>query len=100
MVAAQPRVPFAPTELVTANGFDFVFYLQHNPDVAAANVDPFRHFQTIGWTEGRNPNALFDTHGYLAAYPDVAATGVNPLVHFLTFGIHEGGSTFADGVFG
>jgi hypothetical protein len=24
-------------------------YLQHNPDVAAVHVDPFRHFETIGW---------------------------------------------------
>ena len=31
----EGRVPFAPTELVAQNGFDFVYYLNHNPDVAA-----------------------------------------------------------------
>ena len=64
------------------NGFDYVYYLQHNPDVAAAHVDPFAHFQTIGWNEGRNPNALFDIGGYLAAYADVAAAHINPLDHY------------------
>ena len=72
------------------NGFDYVYYLQHNPDVAAAGVDPFLHFQTIGWKEGRNPNALFDTNGYLATYADVKAAGINPLDHYHQFGWHEG----------
>src|SRR5687768_10370028 len=35
-------------------------------DVAAAHVDPLRHFQTTGWKEERNPNAFFDTKGYLS----------------------------------
>jgi hypothetical protein len=26
--------------------------------VAAAHVDAFQHFETIGWKKGRNPNAL------------------------------------------
>jgi len=63
---------------------------RHNPDVAAAGVDPYQHFQIFGWREGRDPNALFDTAGYLAAYQDVAAAGVNPLDHYNAFGWHEG----------
>ena len=86
----EGRQPFAPSELIAANGFDYVYYLQHNPDVAAAHVDPFQHFQTVGWKEGRDPNALFDTAGYLATYADVAAAGVNPLDHYHQFGWHEG----------
>ena len=88
--AEEGRQPFAPTELVTANGFDYVYYLNHNPDVAASGVDPFQHFQTVGWKEGRNPNALFDTNGYLATYLDVKAANVNPLDHYNQFGWHEG----------
>jgi hypothetical protein len=42
-------------------GFDAQYYLLHNPDVAAARVDPLFHFNAVGWHEGRNPNALFDT---------------------------------------
>ena len=30
---------------LTAGGFDYVYYLQNNPDVAAARVDPLQHFQ-------------------------------------------------------
>ena len=62
------------------SGFDAQYYLKHNPDVAAAGVDPFVHFNVVGWREGRNPNALFDTAGYLAHYTDVRAAGINPLL--------------------
>ena len=86
----EGRQPIAPTELLTANGFDYVYYLNHNPDVAAAGVDPFQHFQTVGWKEGRNPNALFDTSGYLNTYLDVKAANVNPLDHYNQFGWKEG----------
>ena len=86
----EGREPFAPSELIAANGFDYVWYLGHNPDVAAANVDPLGHFQTVGWREGRNPNAHFDTAGYLATYADVAAAQVNPLDHYDLFGWREG----------
>jgi hypothetical protein len=72
------------------NGFDAQYYLAHNPDVAAAGVDPLVHFNTHGWQEGRNPNAFFDTKGYLAHYADVAAAGVNPLEHYEQSGWKEG----------
>ena len=88
--AAEGRQPIAPTELLTANGFDYVYYLQHNPDIAAAGVDPFVHFQQTGWKEGRNPNALFDTSGYLNNYLDVKAANTNPLDHYNQFGWKEG----------
>ena len=86
----EGRQPFAPSVLLASNGFDYVYYLQHNPDVAAAHVDPFLHFETVGWKEGRNPNALFDTDRISAAYADVEAAGVNPLDHYNEFGWHEG----------
>src|SRR6266567_2749286 len=98
--AGEGRQPIAPTEMIAPNGFDYVYYLAHNPDVAAAHVDPLQHFETVGWKEGRNPSVNFDTTSYLAAYADVAAAHINPLVHFLDAGIHEGRSPFADGVWG
>ena len=58
--------------------------------MAAAGVDPFWHFQNIGWKEGRDPNALFDTSGYLATYADVAAAHINPLDHYNLAGWKEG----------
>ena len=57
---------------------------------AMGGVDPLQHFNTFGWHEGRDPNALFDSSGYLAVYKDVAAAGINPLDHYHQSGWHEG----------
>ena len=70
--------------------FDASHYLAHNPDVAAAGVDPLLHYLSFGWKEGRNPSASFDTNYYLRQNPDVAAAGVNPLLHFEAHGWKEG----------
>ncbi len=72
--------------------FDSAYYLRHNPDVAAAGVDPQQHFDSFGWHEGRSASAVFDTAFYLQSNPDVAGAGVNPLQHFETFGWREGRS--------
>jgi hypothetical protein len=74
----------------TDTGFDRTFYLLHNPDVLAAGVDPYQHYLTFGWREGRDPDQLFSTSGYLAANPDVRAAGVNPLLHYYQSGWMEG----------
>ena len=83
-----------PLSVVTPNGFDYVYYDNHNTDVYLAgfnsNVDPFVHYETIGWKEGRNPNPWFDTKGYLSHYADVAAAGINPLDHYHQIGWKEG----------
>jgi hypothetical protein len=73
-----------------STGFDDAYYLQANPDVAAARVQPLRHFLFFGAVEGRDINALFDAAGYREHYPDVAAAGVDPALHFTRFGWREG----------
>ena len=70
--------------------FDRKWYLKHNPDVAAAGVDPLQHYLEIGWKEGRNPSEKFNTKDYLIFNTDVKDAGVNPLVHYVNFGIGEG----------
>lgn len=72
--------------------FDTGYYLSHNPDVAAAHVNPLLHYETFGWLEGRDPSAGFSTNGYLAAYSDVKAAGMDPLLHYVEFGRGEGRS--------
>jgi hypothetical protein len=74
---------------MAANGFDDVYYLQHKRDVTAAGVDPLGHFQTFGWKEGRDPNALFDTVGYLAGPCGRAGGRRQPLDHCHWFGWKE-----------
>jgi len=70
--------------------FDRAYYLANNPDVAKSRVDPYQHYLTTGWKEGRNPSALFDTNYCLAQNPGVKAAGINPLVHFEQTGWLEG----------
>ena len=70
--------------------FDERWYLATYPDVAAAGVDPARHFLETGWREGRDPSPDFAVSSYLKANSDVARAGINPLIHFLQFGQSEG----------
>ena len=62
--------------------FDAEFYLRTNPDVAAARVDPVRHYLKHGAAEQRQPLPLFDPVHYLACSPE-ARNSENPLLHFL-----------------
>jgi len=76
-------------EIRTSHLFDGPYYLERNPDVRAANLDPASHYVRYGWREGRRPSELFDGHNYLAINPDVAASGQNPLLHYIRHGRAE-----------
>ena len=60
--------------------FDPTYYLARNPDVAAAGIDPYQHFSTYGWAEGRDPSALFSLAYYRTTYPNLA--GQNGLLDY------------------
>ena len=92
LVAKAARaVPFWPGGLLLGRAwFDDWAYLYEYPDVAASGVDPWRHFMTHGYREGRRPSPLFDRLYYLAANPDVAAAKLDPWRHFLLHGWREG----------
>ncbi len=75
--------------------FDTKYYLLHNPDVAAAKLNPLLHYEQYGWREGRNPSAQFSTSKYLAAYSDVKVAGVDPLLHYVQHGQGEGRTAYA-----
>jgi hypothetical protein len=89
-VNEQPGPNPGPTPNPGGALFDVPFYLSHNPDVAAAGVDPLFHYNTAGFHEGRDPNAFFDTSFYLAVNHDVLVSGANPLDHFHQIGWKEG----------
>ena len=78
--------------------FDESNYLEMNRDVAAANIDPAKHFLDIGWREGRSPSAAFSTTRYLKRHADVAALAINPLLHYLEHGRFEGREYFGTGL--
>jgi hypothetical protein len=70
--------------------FDADWYLQQNPDVRSAGVDPLRHYLKFGWKEGRNPTPYFFGDKYLELHGDIASSGVNPFAHYIRYGIAEG----------
>ena len=70
--------------------FDADWYRVQYPDVAAAGLDPIRHFFDNGAREGRNPNAYFETNWYVSTNADVAASMMNPFLHYLLYGAREG----------
>jgi serralysin len=77
--------------------FDRDGYLAAYSDARAANIDPLEHYRQVGWREGHNPSAAFNTNFYLKAHPEVAAAGINPLDHFLHIGRYDDQLSFSDG---
>ncbi len=73
--------------------FDAAYYLENNPDIQDANLDPIHHFMTKGWREHRDPSAQFNTRYYLDMNQDVKASGINPLLHYAWCGLPEGRAT-------
>jgi hypothetical protein len=66
--------------------FNSAYYLETNPDVRAAGMDPALHYLVHGGREGRDPGPFFSSKAYLARYPDVAEADVNALLHYETLG--------------
>ncbi len=96
------RYDLAPTERALAHylgnrtmgvapipDFDAEFYLSTYRDVARAGVDPFEHYVTLGWQEGREPSADFDSRYYVKRHMGGAAQEA-PLLHYLAHR-HEAG---------
>ncbi|EIC20101.1 hypothetical protein [Thiorhodovibrio frisius] len=79
------------------NFFDPTFYLQNNPDVAAAVaagvMTAEEHFEQFGQYENRSPHPFFDADYYLQENPDVAEAVANGIMtayeHFVAFGAQE-----------
>lgn len=62
--------------------FDAEFYLSTYRDVARAGADPFEHYVTIGWQEGREPHPEFESRYYVKRHMGGHATEA-PLLHWL-----------------
>jgi hypothetical protein len=70
--------------------FDSGWYLASNPDVLAAQMDPWRHYVEFGAAERRDPNPLFDTAWYLNSCAGRIPADANPLLHFWKRGAARG----------
>ena len=82
-VAAGAEDGLSAEIALISSGFDARFYLRANPDVARAGVDPLRHYSTVGWREGRLPNAEFNNASYFRLHPELRQSGENPFYHYL-----------------
>lgn len=82
--------------------FDAAWYLQQNPDVAAAGyteATAWEHYEQFGAAEAysaggtvRAPNPWFNVQYYLSANPDLMTAGYTPataLDHFTNYGMYE-----------
>ena len=78
-----------PDYRLVSSEFDAQFYLASSSDSQLNGADPFAHFMTVGWKEGRNPTSWFDIKAYLLRNPDVGQSGMNPFLHYLKFGRAE-----------
>jgi GT2 family glycosyltransferase len=75
---------------------DQAWYFERYPDVQTAFETAAAHYMSVGWAEGRAPNALFDSEWYLSQNPDVELSGLNPLVHYHEHGWREGRNPHPD----
>ena len=62
--------------------FDTPYYLARYPDVKAAGIDPYQHYLSSGFREGRDPSPYFSTSYYFSHNPDVARAGSQPAAAF------------------
>ena len=89
--AQEGRQPFAPTALIAANGFDYVYYLQPQSGRRGRRRRSVRGIsRPSAGRKGAIRTRCSTPTGYLAAYADVAAAGINPLDHYHQFGWREG----------
>lgn len=66
------------------------WYLEQNPDVAAAGLNPLMHYIATGAREGRSPSPYFDGTWYLQHYPIVRLRKGGALAHFMKVGGWQG----------
>ncbi len=72
--------------LLLSGLFDAQFYLDRNPDVREARIDPIEHYVGSGEREGRMPNPAFIPGYYRRQYMDHAAAEQNALRHYIEEG--------------
>lgn len=78
------------TKISESKLFDREWYIHTYPDVALSEIDPVRHYMSIGWHLGRDPSPKFSTKTYFELNKDVHDAGVNPLEHYIFQGLKEG----------
>lgn len=86
----RPGLQLQRRQIANSGFFSAGWYLQNNPDVDRAGMDPVLHFLLCGAHEGRDPGPDFSVRWYREQYPDIAVADINPLLHYLRRGRGEG----------
>lgn len=90
-----PRINVEYSVLRNSEYFNRWYYRLHNPSLLFRRQDSLEHYLTVGWVEGRNPSAKFNTNKYLAVHRDVERAGINPVFHYIMYGKDENRECFA-----
>lgn len=86
----RPSIGFEDAKRLAYALFDRDYYSSTYRDAGAHGIDIYEHYVTVGWRQGKNPSAGFDTEAYLAQNPEVRSAGICPLIHYVSEGItHE-----------
>ncbi|MDX1917509.1 MAG: glycosyltransferase family 92 protein [Rickettsiaceae bacterium] len=64
--------------------FDEKYYIEHYPEIKSSNINPYKHYTTIGWVQDKNPNSNFDTKFFKNMYMlnHFNKHNLNPLAFF------------------
>jgi hypothetical protein len=71
--------------------FDPAFYLRANPDVEAARIDPWKHYERHGAAEGRKPHPWFQPDFYRKPLAQFLRTGIGSPHRLFDVNAYEGG---------
>ena len=88
--AAQQEGSVSVIPQCVVESFDASYYLENNPDIRDAKLDPLEHYYYQGWREGRQPNDWFEPVYYIKTYQDIKDLDIEPLQHYLEAGKEEG----------
>lgn len=95
-IGALPGPPAEPIDSWLASGLvDRAWYRSTYPDMPA-EADPIWHYLTLGWREGRDPNAWFASAWYLEQHPELKRSEEPPLLHFVRQGAGAGSRPHPD----
>ncbi|MBD9559605.1 glycosyltransferase family 2 protein [Ensifer sp. ENS03] len=77
--------------------FSVSYYINSNPDVKLAGINPLAHYASAGGAELRRPHPQFDCEHYVRQIADWSKQqGYTPLQHFLDVGVHIGANPNSD----
>ena len=93
MPRQSPELREKAREIEKTGLFDHEWYLQDNPEIRRARVNPVEHYLAVGIQNSKNPSPLFNT-GIYTKFMDGLVAPEDALLHF-----YESGRLFAPGAY-